>query len=205
MRRLPAPWIRASLWLAISLPYVGAIILLHSPQIDLSTLFDNRQLAIEQGAILLTALTALLAAFCSVVPGYDRRILLLPILPLAVWMAVLGESCIDAWLSPDAFDREARLDWDCLPPAVLIGVVPAIAIVVMLRRGAPLTPGVTFALGALAVAALANFGLRTFHPSDASLLVLAVHFGSVAALALAGGWIGRHVLRWPAVQFRAAR
>jgi hypothetical protein len=203
VRRLPAPWIRASIWLAISIPYVAAIVLLHARDFDVSALFADRQLVVEQVAILLTALAALLAAFCSVVPGYDRRILLLPVVPLAVWMGVLGESCIGAWLRSDAVN--ARLGWECLPPTVLVGIVPAVAIVVMLRRGAPLSPGISLALGALAVAALSNFALRTFHPTDASLLVLAVHLGSVAALALAGAWIGGKVLKWRTLRIGAAR
>jgi hypothetical protein len=47
-------------------------------------------------------------------------------------------------------------------------------------RGAPLSPRITPALGALAAAALGNFGLRVFHPADASLMVLIWHFGGVA-------------------------
>jgi hypothetical protein len=196
--------VRTGLWLAISFPYVAIITIAHFSNGDPMQLLADRRLVIEEIAILLTAVTAAAAAFCSVVPGYDRRILALPLAPLAVWMVMLGESCIGRWLRADAGTGSAELGWQCLPPAVLIGIVPAFAVMVMLRRGAPLAPRLTLALGALAVAALANFGLRLFHPSDASLLVLAVHFGSVAALALAGGSIGRRLLNWRTAQFETA-
>ena len=59
---------------------------------------------------------------------------------------------------------------------------------VMLRRGAPLTPFATMALGGLAAAALGDFGLRLFHSQDASLMVLVWQFGTVVVLSvLAGG------------------
>ena len=72
----------------------------------------------------------------------------------------------------------------------------AIAMVIMLRKGAPLFPRVTIALGALAVAALGNFGLRLFHVGDASIMVLFWHFGSVALLAVLAATIGRQVFHW---------
>jgi hypothetical protein len=47
--------------------------------------------------------------------------------------------------------------------AAVIGLVPAAAIVVMLRNGAPLHPRLTLALAALAVASVANFGPQFAH------------------------------------------
>src|SRR5262249_22139581 len=131
-----------------------------------------------------------------VVPGYDRRILLIPLLPLAAWLASLGEGCWRNWVALGADGLVLRADWDCLPPAILIGIVPAIAMVVMLRRGAPLLPRVSIALGALAVAALANLGLRLFPVGDASVMVLFWHLGGAAVLAAVAALAGRRVLYW---------
>jgi hypothetical protein len=161
----------------------------------LATIADRRFL-IEEAALLVTALTASLAAFASIVPGYDRRILLIPLLPLAVWLASLGEGCWRNWVALGANGLTLRPDWDCLPPAILIGLVPSIAMVVMLRRGAPLVPRVSIALGALAVAALANLGLRLFHVGDASVMVLFWHLGGAAVLAGLAALAGRRVLYW---------
>ncbi len=164
--------------------------------LDVSRMLANRQFAVEEVATLLTAITAVMAAFCSVVPGYDRRILLLPLLPLAIWLLSLGGGCINDWVRLGARGLELRPDWACLPPASLIGIVPALALLVMLRRGAPLYPRITLALAALAVAALGNFGLRIYHVGDASIMVLVWHFASVIVLSLIAGWIGPSVLFW---------
>lgn len=200
VRRLPAPWRRAAVWFAISLPYVAVVVFTHSMPasmpIDFSHLLHDRQFVIEQIATLLTAITAVMAAFCSVVPGYDRRILLIPLLPLTIWLLSLGNGCINDWIRLGARGLELRPDWSCLPPAALIGIVPALALVFMLRRGAPLYPRITLALAALAVAALGNFALRIYHVGDASIMVLVWHFGGVIVLAFIAGWIGQLVLRW---------
>ena len=196
VRRLPAPWRRAAIWFSISLPYVAAVIYAHSALIDPQQMLADWQFIIEQVAIFLTAITAVIAAFCSVIPGFSRKILILPLLPLLLWLASLGEGCLRDWLRLGAAGLQLRPDWDCLPPAALLGVVPMIAIVVMLRRGAPLYPRLTLALAALAVAALANFALRTFHVGDASIMVLVWHFGGVIVLSLVAGWIGKLVLNW---------
>jgi len=57
------------------------------------------------------------------------------------------------------------------------------------------TRRVTIALGALAVAALANLGLRLFHVGDASVMILFWHIGVTVLSALAAG-LGRRMLYW---------
>jgi hypothetical protein len=197
VRRLPAPWARTLLWLALSVPFLAAVIWLMMPSgITPGAAIVDRRFLVEEVVLLATALTAALAAFASVAPGYDRRILLIPLLPLAVWLASLGEGCWRNWLALGSKGLTLRADWDCLPPAILIGIVPAVVMVMMLRRGAPLLPRVSIALGALAVAALANLGLRLFHVGDASVMVLFWHLGGAAVLAGLGALAGRRVLYW---------
>jgi hypothetical protein len=209
VRRLPAPWRRAAVWFAISLPYVAVVVFAHSipasMPIDLSQMLHDRQFVIEQIATLLTAIAAVMAAFCSIVPGYGRKVLLIPLLPLAIWLLALGDGCVHDWIRLGASGLEVHADWSCLPPASLIGIVPAIAIVIMLRRGAPLYPRATLALAVLAVAALGNFGLRLYHVGDASVMMLVWHFGSVIVLSFIAGWAGQLVLNWKAAGRAASR
>jgi hypothetical protein len=197
VRRLPAPGTRMLLWLALSIPVLVAVVWLMSPS-DINPLaaLADRRFLLEEAVLLATALTAALAAFASVVPGYDRRILLIPLLPLAAWLATLGEGCWRNWVALGADGLALRPDWDCLPPAILIGIVPSVAMVIMLRRGAPLLPRISIALGALAVAALANLGLRLFHVGDASVMVLFWHLGGAAVLTGLAALAGRRVLYW---------
>lgn len=151
---------------------------------------------VEQAAALATAILAAAAAFTCVVSGRSRTIRLLPLIPLAVWLTSLGYGCLQDWRALGAEGRRLRIDWDCLTAAALVGIVPAIAIVIMLRRGAPLFPRATLALAGLAVGARAA-GMQVYHVGDIRLMSLVWHLGSVAALAAVAGWIGRWVLRWP--------
>jgi hypothetical protein len=196
VRPLAAPWVRMLVWLAISLPYVAAVVLLMPPEVNLAQALRDKQFLVEQAATLATAVMAAIAAFGSVVPGYDRRLFLLPLAPLALWLASLGEGCVQDWLRAGADGLHVRADWDCLLPAALIAIIPAMAMVILLRRGAPLLPRVTLALAALAMAALANFALRLFHLGDLSIMVLFWHLGSAAVLSVIAAWFGPYVLRW---------
>ena len=198
VRRLPAPWRRTALWLAVSFAYGGAVVAALLIRNGPPGAIDVR-LVVEQAAILATAILAAFAAFSSTVPGRDRRIGLLPLIPFTVWLASLGESCLSDWLRLGAIGLALRPDWECAPAGLALSVVPAVAMVAMLRRGAPLTPRFTLALGALASAALVNFALRIFHAGDISVMVLAWHFGALAFVVAFGGQFGRLVLNWRAL------
>ncbi|MGH8502937.1 MAG: NrsF family protein [Gammaproteobacteria bacterium] len=194
--RLPPPWRRAIGWLALSLPYVALIVLAVGPRADLVQKMSDARFLIEETAMFVTVLFAALAAFCAVVPGSPRRLLLLPVLPLGVWLSSLGQGCVETWLRLGPEGLSLRPDWICLPAIMLVGAIPAIAMALMLRKGAPLFPHAAVALGGLAAAALGNFGLRLFHTTDASLMVLVWQFGSVALLALIAGCLGPYVHNW---------
>ena len=204
VRRLHPPWVRALLWLAVAGGYVALVVWLHphTPPFRPVTIMTT-PLMIEWAAALLTGITAAWAAFCSTVPGYDRRVLWVPLAPAAVWVATLGVGCVNDWLQFGARGLALRADWDCLPPAILIGIVPLILILLMLRYGAPLRPRISVALAALAVAGLGNAGLRLFHPGDASIMILVWHVGVAFALTAFAGLLGRMVLNWRRAWARA--
>lgn len=196
VRPLRPPWTRAALWLGVALPYVAAVVWSKLMMIDASQVVADVRFMVEQAATFATALAAAVAAFCSVLPRFDRRMLLLPLAPLGLWLASVGHGCVQDWLRLGADGLTIRPDWDCLPSAIIIGIIPAIVLVAMLRRGAPLRPRLTLALAALAVASLANFGLQFAHAQDASIMVLAWHLGAAAVLSALGGWLGALILEW---------
>lgn len=193
VRPLAAPWIRAAVWLSVSTPYLLLLYFLW-PQAATAAPLDRR-FAIEQLAALVTALTASLAAFSLSVPGRPRAIALVPIAPLAVWMLMVGNACAQEWAAGAPL-APLLPHWGCLAATIVAGAAPAVAIVVMLRRGAPLMPRLTTFLGALAVAGLANFCIRFLHPFDSSFVVLTWHVGAVMALAAALASSGRYAFNW---------
>ena len=81
----------------------------------------------------------------------------------------------------------------------MAGAVPAIAMAVMLRRGAPLTPRLSTLFGGLAAAGLGNLGVCVTHHAYGNVLVLAWHLGIVVALTLIVGNAGRRLLNWQAL------
>lgn len=200
IRRLPPPWMRTVQWLSIALPVVAVVVLLMSPRDDLAAKLIETRFLVEQAAAFATAVTAAIAAFFLVVPGRSRKLALLPILPLAIWLGSLGQGCLQNWLRLGDSTWRIYPDWICFPSIVMVAAVPALTIMAMLRRGTPMAPRITVALGALAAAALGNFGLRLFHHQDASLMVLVWQFGSVALLTTLAGWSGRHIVHWPHVR-----
>ena len=156
------------------------------------------RMVVEEVATLVTAITAALAAFQSTVPGASRRWFWVPVATLAVWLAAVGAGCVDDYVRLGMEGLTVRFDGGCMVPAVLIGVVPTVAIVVMLRRGAPLVPRLTLALAGLAVAALANFGLSPVPRRRR------VDHGAHLALRLRGGLVGaRRLARADAARLAA--
>jgi hypothetical protein len=194
VRPLARPWIRTADWLLVAIPYVAL-----SPRADLISKASEWRYVIEQLAALATGITAATAAFATVIPGYDRKFLFFPALPLAVWLGSLGEGCVEDWIHFGPDGLSLLPDWFCFPAIVLVGAVPAIAIAVMLRRGAPLSPHTTTALGGLAAAGLGNFGLRLFHSQDASLMVLVWQVGTVFILTAMAAWAGHYLLNWRSI------
>jgi len=196
VRPLRPPWVRAILWLTIAMPYVAVVVWTKLVMVDPTQAAADIRFVVEQAATLATAFTAAIAAFRTAVPGFDRKILLLPLATLGLWLASVGHGCIQDWVRLGAEGLAIRPDWDCLPMAAIIGIVPAAAFIVMLQKGAPLNPRLTLALAALAVASIANFGLQFAHIRDASIMVLIWHLGAVAVLSALGGWLGVRILGW---------
>jgi hypothetical protein len=185
--------LRAVIWCALSLPVI-AVIALAAIVFGHDEYHPNARLMIEQAAALSTGIVAAAVAFATTVPGYPRRIAFLPLVPFAVWAANMTAWCV----REDAFHAGIlwTAHWPCLPITVLVGAVPAAILLIMLRRGAPLAPHLTTFLAALAVAGVANFGVRFIHVSDASLVVLAWHFAAVLLLSALLPLAGRHLFNW---------
>ena len=193
---LSRPWIRAATWLAILFPYVWVVLLMMGARRDLlpERISDTRFL-LEQIFAFATGVTAVVAAFASVIPGQRRLFWAWPLLPLAAWLATLGESCVRAGVNTLSLQHDVR----CLPYIVLLGTAPAIALWIMLRRGAPLTPRWTAALGALAAAGLGNFCVRLGHPEDVTVMLLVWHAGGVIVLSALASVAGRTFLNWRSI------
>lgn len=202
VRRLRSPFTRTAIWLACSLPWVVAVVLIMGIRPDIGARLSDTRWLIEEGAIFATALMAAMAAFCAGVPGRPRWEHFLPLIPLTIWLGMLGVGCVEDWLALGRVAFVLRPDWQCLPSIVIVGLGPAVAMVVMIRRGSPIAPMTTTMLAALAAAGLAAVALRLFHQEDSSLMVLVWQAGTVFGLTCAASLAGTKILQWRHVMAR---
>jgi hypothetical protein len=188
VRRLPSPERRVALWLAVALPVTALVVAAYGLREDMATMLRDPAFVAQELAALATALAAAWAAFSAGVPGARPWAVWAPAVPFAVWVATIGRQCVAEWFAFGAEGMEFAVDAECTGAIAVAGAVPALVMVVMMRRGANFRPWLTVLWGALAAAALAYAAHRLFHPRDAALLVLVWQFGAVvvySALAVA--------------------
>jgi hypothetical protein len=191
---LGRPWRRTLVWAVSASLYLALLIVAMSPRDDLGLRVAEPRFMLEQLAALLTGLTAAAAACATAIPGYRRDVVVVPLVCLALWIAIVGVGAMqDARAGAMVFGG----DWQCIATVLAGAALPAAMMAVMMRRGAPVRPRVTAALGMLAAAGLGNLGACLFHPHSSNLIVLVWHCGVVLGLAVAAGLCGRVLLPWP--------
>jgi hypothetical protein len=203
VRPLARPWVRAALWLVVAVPAVMVMAFVVLPRGDLISKLSTPRYLSEEAFALATGVLAAFVAFASVVPGYDRKVLVLPFVPFALWLGVLDLGSARDWLQLEPHGFSFQLEWFCLPAMAMVGALPAIAMAIMLRRGAPLTPRVSVALGGLAAAGLGNLGVCLSHREFSGVRVLVWHVSAVVLLSALAGCVGRYLLNWPSILERS--
>ncbi|HSC29484.1 MAG TPA: NrsF family protein [Vicinamibacterales bacterium] len=191
---LRSPTVRAAAWLFWALVYVGLLTFAMTSRADLAANGGGWRFVLPQLLAVLLAATSAVAAFASTVPGVSRRALLLPILAGSFWLGnlILGQE----WSQVNAASLAAPGEWQCVAMIALGAALPGLGITIMLRRGAPLTPRRTAALGALAVAVLANVGACISHPHPSNAVTLLWHGATILVLVALASWGSRLVLTW---------
>jgi hypothetical protein len=199
-RAVAGPSANTALWFAASVPYMTIVLLTMIVRNGMPSLVLDLRFIVEIIAGLAAGLVSAACAFGSVIPGRDRRLLLLLIVLITVWLGSVGENCIQG-LSRDGFQSlSLRHDLNCLPFIAFHGLFPAIVLVLMLRRGAPLSPHLTAALAGIAAAGLGNFALRLIFPEPADAGLFLWHIGGVFVLAALVGSMGHHLLNWRSIR-----
>jgi hypothetical protein len=199
VRPLHRPWTRAALWLLGTSLYLGALTLSMTSKDDVAANATHWRFIVQQLAAIATGISAAVAAFTSVAPGYSRQAFLLPALAVSAWLATIIVGFPQEWHEAGLAGPAVQREWLCVLTIVLGGLLPAVGLAVMLRRGAPLTPRLTTALGVLAAAGLANVVACVSHPHPSSIAVLVWHGTTIVALFCLGGALGRSVLTWRTV------
>jgi hypothetical protein len=193
VRRLPPPLLRAFGWLAV----VAALAAGLASFADLNAVWHRIASAPDLWLAVigstLTAILAAIAAFELSVPDAPRGWAALPLPAVLLWVAANGFGCLRVWIAPQTHVAELGEARDCLIFIVALSVPLSALLLLMLRRAFPLYPGMTAAIGGLAVAAAAATLLNFFHPYDAAATDLAVHAGAMAIIVAANRALGGRV------------
>lgn len=197
VRPLPTPAWRALGWLGA----VVAIAIALAVFADLHAMWARITMAPDMWLAVIgsvaTAVLASIAAFELSLPDARRDWAWLPLPGVLLWIGASGFGCLRTWVLPDTHVAVVNESRDCLVFIVALSVPLSALMLVMLRRACPLQPGLTAAMGGLAVAAAAATLLNFFHPFDAAATDLVVHAAAVGIVVAANRMLGGRIFAAP--------
>ena len=193
VRRLPAPSVRAALWVGVAAAMAAGL----SCCCDLGAMIDRLRTVPDMWlSVLGSTLTAVLgavAAFQLSVPGRGAWWVILPLPAVLLWVGASGMGCLRTWVLPGVEGGMLVETRHCLPSILLMSVPLMVLMVVMLRRACPLRPNLTALVSGIAIAAASATLLNFFHPYDASAADLAMHLVAVLVVVALNQLLSRRV------------
>jgi hypothetical protein len=198
VRPLAPPWKRASVWLACGAAYIAVVVLsawMRRGELGTS---DNPVYVVQQAGLIATAIAAAIAAFVSVIPGADRRLLAAPLVPGALVVSALLWGCTEDVRNLGTLGIGRETDWPCVVSITLGGAMLWGVAVAMLRRGAPLAPRVTSLLAGAGALSLANIEACISRPHAFSSTVVLWHGVTTAFVLVMLVSLAREALPWRA-------
>jgi hypothetical protein len=196
-RPLPTPGMRTAAWMVWAVSYLVVVAVMMFAVMSSAGVTPTPLYLVQQGAALVTGIMAARAAFVSVIPGANNRVWVLPAIGAAAWgLSLLWAGVLDL-RTAGTLGVTSQSDWPCVASMTLGGLLVGAPLAWMLRSGAPLTPGLTAFLAALAALSFANIEACLTRPHAFALTILLWHGGTVAAVAALCALTGRRWLRWP--------
>lgn len=193
VRPLRPPVLRALLWLAAAGLLIGSALWRWADLRLFAARNAEPRMALECAAMLLTAVTAIVAAFYLSVPDRSSRWRYAPLPPLLLWIVSSGLGCLQYGMGWGPAGHRLGESPHCFRFIVMVSVPLALLLYMVLRRARPLQPLAVALTAALGVAALAAFVLQFFHPFDSTAVDLGLHAAAIMVI-IAGGAAARRVL-----------
>jgi hypothetical protein len=194
VRPLAPPWRRAAAWLACAAAYLCGVVLfawarrrsLEGAGADL----------VQQAAWIAAAVSASVAAFASVVPASDKRLLGIPLVPGMLLLATLVWGCVVDVRMHGTLGIGRETDWPCVASIAFGGALLWALGIAMLRRGAPMTPRRSSLLAAVAAVSVANIEACLSRGHTFTITVLLWHGMTTTFLVMTLAHVGRTLLAW---------
>lgn len=194
---LPPPGTRTVVWIVWAAMYLVMVTVMMFAVMSSAGVTPTPLYLVQQSAAILTGIMAARAALLSVIPGANDRVWVLPAIGAATWAVSLLWAGVLDLQTAGTLGVSSQSDWPCVASMTVGGLVVAAPLVWMLRRGAPMTPGLTAFLAALAALSVANIEACLTRPHAFASTVLLWHGGTIAAVAALSALTGRRWLRWP--------
>ena len=175
VKPLAPPFWRALIWIAV----VAAIAFVAAMATDRHAiahrLMAEPDMWLAVVGSTLTAMLAAHAAFQLCLPDRSSYWALLPLPPALLWIAASGAGCLRALRIADTRPPTVGDERDCLIIIIALSIPLSLLLLVMLRKGHTLLPGLTTLTAGLAAAAASATLLMFFHPFDATASDLIAH------------------------------
>jgi hypothetical protein len=176
---LRPPVVRALLWLAAAALLIGAALWRWGHLELFMARNAEPRMALQCAATVLTAITAVVAAFYLSLPDRSSLWRYAPLPPLALWIATSSLGCLEYGLGMGPPGDRLGESLHCFRFIIIVSVPLAVLLYVVLRRARPLQPLPVALTAALGVAALAAFVLQFFHPFDSTAVDLCTHAAAI--------------------------
>lgn len=196
VRRLPHPFSRTAAWVLVSLTYAAGLVFTLGLRQDFPARIAEPRFLMEFSAAALTAMMAAAAAFCSTCPGRPLWERLAPFPFLALWLACIGEGCRRELSAVGVGALHLNMEFNCIWEIMAASAAPAMLMLFMVRRGAPIAPHLTTGLSALAALSLSGAVMLLVHRQESSIMVLVWQFGAVVLLSSFAALFGRRLIYW---------
>ena len=191
VRRALPPGALTARWLLVTLPVLAVMVLVMGPRPHLLALLIQPRFATTEILAAATTVISAYAAFCAGRPDEPGWKLLMPVAAFLLWLAELGRQCFVLAVQTNGAALELHADWICVPAIAITALMPAVAMVWLLRRSAKFRTTHACLCGAMAAAAAAELALPLFHAADTMMMVLVWQMGSVALFTMLGALAAR--------------
>lgn len=196
---LRAPSWRTAAWMLWSVVYMAVVAIAMFAGASATGIMITPLYLLQQGAAVMTAITAARAAFGSVIPGAAARLWAPPAVSAGVWLALMLWNAMLDVRAAGTLGIGSQTDWPCVASMAMGGILLGAPLVWMLRRGAPLTPRPTAFLAGLAALSIANIEACLMRPHAFASTVLVWHGATAVVIACVFALLGRRWLRWPSL------